>query len=649
MDLEEDPWAQSNAWADDPLLPVRTATVPVSNVPPALSELLPNEHRDDASTPPPPPPPPTLPAPASTSVPASPPRPKAPKSPAVSVKHRQPPRAPEPHPLDLRPPEPHPLDGSFTPRAASPPSPAPAPPEGLSPVLPPASIASPPSLPAFHDLDYGQADDHIAFTLNLSPTRPETASMLPFPPSLKSPHSDDDGDFDHGLSPQIPSARSSSTTPTRPVIRKADYDPLTSSLENPVDDVGLGNSLAAEVGKWASSFKPGGAPGLSAPARSAEAQPQVVREPPPMEAKYVFKCDVTDPMKVSQAMGAYVLYKVTTKTNCPHYRSSDVTVNRRFSDFFWLFDKLISSHPGIIVPPVPEKQALGRFQEEFVESRRTGLEHFVRKVVSHPVLQEDADLRAFLESETFLADRKKAEGKGFLGVFGGGAAVSAPPVNVEVDPVFESRRARIEAFEPQLRALSRALDEWQRLQGDLSLATHETAAAMQQMANAEMSRTPLSTNLNQLAEIHKRVTDLQEKQAKLDIVALDSNAQYYVRVVNSVQIAFASRARAYQTWQSASTALQRKREALDKLHAARATRSDRIAATIAEIDELELQTHVTENAFHDVSAALRFELDRFDADMNADFVIATKTFLAAFLESQREITQLWEGYTEAED
>ncbi|KAI8587019.1 Phox homologous domain-containing protein [Geranomyces variabilis] len=334
-----------------------------------------------------------------------------------------------------------------------------------------------------------------------------------------------------------------------------------------------------------------------------------------MEAKYVFKCDVTDPMKVSQAMGAYVLYKVTTKTNCPHYRSSDVTVNRRFSDFFWLFDKLISSHPGIIVPPVPEKQALGRFQEEFVESRRTGLEHFVRKVVSHPVLQEDADLRAFLESETFLADRKKAEGKGFLGVFGGGAAVSAPPVNVEVDPVFESRRARIEAFEPQLRALSRALDEWQRLQ----------------------------------AEIHKRVTDLQEKQAKLDIVALDSNAQYYVRVVNSVQIAFASRARAYQTWQSASTALQRKREALDKLHAARATRSDRIAATIAEIDELELQTHVTENAFHDVSAALRFELDRFDADMNADFVIATKTFLAAFLESQREITQLWEGYTEAED
>src|SRR5689334_14798480 len=46
----------------------------------------------------------------------------------------------------------------------------------------------------------------------------------------------------------------------------------------------------------------------------------------------------------------------------------------------------------------------GRFQEEFVESRRVGLEHFIRKVVAHPALQEDADLRAFLESETFLAD-----------------------------------------------------------------------------------------------------------------------------------------------------------------------------------------------------------------------------------------------------
>ncbi|KAJ3150474.1 Vacuolar protein sorting-associated protein 5 [Geranomyces michiganensis] len=640
MDLEEeDPWAQSNAWADDPLLPVRPTAVPVSHVP-ELS--VPNELSTSAPSSPPP----ALPVKAAPAVAASPPTPKAP---TVSVKHRQPPRAPEPRPADLQPSEPHPLDGSFTPRDARPSSPSP-PPEAISPKSPPASISSilsPPSLPTFHDLDYGHADDHIAFTLNLSPTRPETASMLPFPPSLKSPQSDEEGDLDLGLSPQNPSARSSSTTPTRPIIRKADYDPLTSSLENrQLDEAGLNGFLAAEVGGWASAPKSGSSPGTNAPTRKVDPRPQLVREPPLTEAKWVFKCDVTDPMKVSQAMGAYVLYRVTTRTNCPQYRSSEVTVNRRFSDFFWLFDKLISSHPGIIVPPVPEKQALGRFQEEFVETRRTGLEHFVRKVVSHPVLQEDADLRAFLESETFLADRKRAEGKGFLGVFGGSAAASVPAVKVEVDPVFESRRARIEAFEPQLRALSRALDEWQRLQADLSLATHETAAAMQQIVNADINRTPLSTNLAQLAEIHKRITDLQEKQAKLDIVALDSNAQYYVRVVNSVQIAFASRARAYQAWQSAAAALQRKREALDKLHAARATRSDRIAATIAEIDEIELQTHVTENAFHDISAVLRVELDRFDADMNADFVTATKTFLLAFLESQREITRLWEGYEE---
>ncbi|KAI8916534.1 Vps5 C terminal like-domain-containing protein [Powellomyces hirtus] len=512
-------------------------------------------------------------------------------------------------------------------------------------VIPVSSPVQPPDLPLanplvenFRDVHYGAIDPHedAPFSLTLS-NAPDNASILPFPPSIKS-HSDDDPAFppyDDAAIPQFPAA-------VRRSFTKVIYDPLTSSLgpsyvsktspqSYPEEDRGRSRPVSAEQ-----------AP--PPPVPDKDASPRAYKKPtrPPAEPKYQFQCDVTDPMKVNQAVGSYVVYRVKTQTNSPLYRSSEVTVNRRFSDFYWLFDKLVLQHPGIIIPPVPEKQTLGRFQEEFVESRRMGLEYFMRKVVSHPILQDDTDLRAFLESETFLAD----ESKGFLGVFGGTSSpsTSAPSIKIEVDPAFETRRNRIEAFEPQLRALSRALDEWQRLHADLSLATHEIATSLQQLANIDVTK-PIAKNFTALSDIHKQVTDLQEKQvAKHDIVALDSNAQYYIRVVNSVNLAFTSRARAYQAWQASSSALQRKRETLDKLHAARATRSDKITATISEIDELEHQTHVAETVFHNVSANLRFELDRFDADMNTDFLHAMRSFLHAFVESQREITELWESY-----
>ncbi|RKO90921.1 Phox homologous domain-containing protein, partial [Blyttiomyces helicus] len=92
------------------------------------------------------------------------------------------------------------------------------------------------------------------------------------------------------------------------------------------------------------------------------------------------------------------------KTNSERYRNFDSTVSRRFRDFLWLYQQLVARYPGVVIPPVPEKHAIGRFQEDFVESRRSALERCLRKIVAHPLLRDDEDLQIFLESETFLAD-----------------------------------------------------------------------------------------------------------------------------------------------------------------------------------------------------------------------------------------------------
>jgi sorting nexin-1/2 len=47
---------------------------------------------------------------------------------------------------------------------------------------------------------------------------------------------------------------------------------------------------------------------------------------------------------------------------------------------------------------------LGRFQDEFIENRRQALEKCLKKVVSHPKLYKDRDLKIFLESDNFNID-----------------------------------------------------------------------------------------------------------------------------------------------------------------------------------------------------------------------------------------------------
>jgi sorting nexin-1/2 len=46
----------------------------------------------------------------------------------------------------------------------------------------------------------------------------------------------------------------------------------------------------------------------------------------------------------------------------------------------------------------------GRFEEQFVETRRSALERALGKMANHPVLSLDPDLKLFLSSDAFTID-----------------------------------------------------------------------------------------------------------------------------------------------------------------------------------------------------------------------------------------------------
>jgi len=165
-------------------------------------------------------------------------------------------------------------------------------------------------------------------------------------------------------------------------------------------------------------------PSQAAPVRR-DTQPSVSIE---QAAKPHFDITVGDPHKVGDLTSSHIVYLVKTKvrgheyryrvpraksaqTTSKAYRQPEFAVSRRYRDFLWLYNSLHENNPGIVVPPPPEKQAVGRFDTGFVESRRAALERMLNKTAAHPTLQHDGDLKIFLESEAFNVDVKHKERK----------------------------------------------------------------------------------------------------------------------------------------------------------------------------------------------------------------------------------------------
>lgn len=86
------------------------------------------------------------------------------------------------------------------------------------------------------------------------------------------------------------------------------------------------------------------------------------------------------------------------------FKSPEFSVSRRFRDFVWIYSQLVNKYPTVIIPPVPEKMTIGRFQDDFIESRRGALERFCLNITNHPKLSVDSDVQLFLESTTFAID-----------------------------------------------------------------------------------------------------------------------------------------------------------------------------------------------------------------------------------------------------
>ncbi|KAI9845209.1 MAG: Vacuolar protein sorting-associated protein 5 [Thelocarpon superellum] len=366
-------------------------------------------------------------------------------------------------------------------------------------------------------------------------------------------------------------------------------------------------------------------------------------------AKPTFDITVGDPHKVGDLTSSHIVYQVRTKTSSKAYKQPEFAVSRRYRDFLWLYNQLHNNNPGVVVPPPPEKQAVGRFDTNFVESRRAALERMLNKSATHPILQHDGDLKLFLESEAFNVDVKHkerkepglGESKGMFSSFG--LSVGTAGKFIEHDDWFHDRRIYLDALENQLRALLRAIDTVVKQRKELADAAGDFSASLHSLSTVELSAS-LSGPLDALSALQLRIRELYDRQAQQDVLTLGITVDEYIRLIGSIKQSFQQRQKAFHAWQAADNEMQKRKATQDKLLRQGKTQQDRLNQLSADVADAERRVHQARLLFEDMGRLMRGELERFEREKVEDFKSGVETFLESAVEAQKELIELWETY-----
>uniref|UniRef100_H2ZD85 Sorting nexin n=1 Tax=Ciona savignyi TaxID=51511 RepID=H2ZD85_CIOSA len=122
---------------------------------------------------------------------------------------------------------------------------------------------------------------------------------------------------------------------------------------------------------------------------------------------HIYSCAIENPKQQSKMKGLkkFVCYNLTPSDTA-------VTVQRRYKHFDWLYARLVERYPMVAIPRLPDKQASGRFEEEFIEGRMARLKLWIAYICQHPVLSRAQIFRNFLtltEQKAWKMSKRQAE------------------------------------------------------------------------------------------------------------------------------------------------------------------------------------------------------------------------------------------------
>lgn len=324
-----------------------------------------------------------------------------------------------------------------------------------------------------------------------------------------------------------------------------------------------------------------------------------------------YSCMIASTKKESKLKGlkSFIAYQLTPTFN-------NIQVSRRYKHFDWLHERLEEKFNIIAIPPLPDKQISGRYEEQFIEHRKTQLQAFVNCVCRHPILSRSKVWMHFItctDEKQWKLGKRKAERDEVVGAkfF---LALNAPEKELEhfiVERETDECSRFVTAMDASIKNLvNTSLDQTKKYQGLYKKDYEKIGLAFQSLSVAfDLDKTPgnprvnLTNAIRTTSDIYMELGKMFEDQPKYDWEPLGDVLHIYKGIIASFP-----------------DILNVHKNALNKLKDCERL-SHEGKMTASELKEVKKRTDV-------VSYALLAEINHFHNERALDFKGAMRSFLS---------------------
>lgn len=354
---------------------------------------------------------------------------------------------------------------------------------------------------------------------------------------------------------------------------------------------------------------------------------------------------VTEPTKQSDTFGSFINYKVTTSTNLAGFDFGEFSVVRRFNDFVWLAEQLAITCPGAIIPALPDKQIIGKFTQDFVESRRRSLERFITRVASHPQLVYSPRFVTFLQADDSALSAVKNEAKNEK------KKNATNPIQwleslthnktelekTSADEKFEDITGYLTALEVQMEKVSKSASNMVKRDRQHATAMFEYGQALTWLGESESDS--LGTGLCQVGSAVDQLSQAGTKHADDELVQLDEPMAEYVRLLHSLKEAIKRRADKKAQYINAIADLEAKQTAYSKVLGSAKEEVER--AKQAAVEKASTACDTAKEVYERVTSELLDDFERFKAQKANDIRDILLNFVNLQTEHIRSSEEAW--------
>lgn len=335
---------------------------------------------------------------------------------------------------------------------------------------------------------------------------------------------------------------------------------------------------------------------------------------------------VASPKKESKLKGlkSFIAYQLTPSFN-------KIQVSRRYKHFDWLHERLTEKFSFIAVPPLPDKQISGRYEEQFIEHRRVQLQEFVNWVCRHPVLCNSEVWKHFLtctDDKLWKQGKRQAEKDSLVGA-NFCLCIEAPDKNLLqsfVDDTVETNINFIHSLDAAVKNLmATAADQSRKYATAFKKEYTKIGESFYSLGTAiecveKATPSDLATGIKRVGTAYFEIGKFFEEQPKLDWEPLLDKLYMYKGITSSFPDIFAIHKGA-----------QQKRKECEKIN-----------MPPAQLSEVRKRTDT-------VSYAIFAELQHFKVERDADLKVTMKNYLNQQINFYKKIVEKLENTLQAFD